>query len=176
MDEVEISVSPKKGNLHDLNNWRGTNLLGVVSKVVSIMLNVRSQKLLKKNGHPMQLAATPKAGCAEAVFSLKKMLQSRRENGVDSCAIFINLMKAYDSTNHEIISLASKKMGAPDECVKWVETLCGDFEVVLNIGREEISFKHDCGVRKGVNLAPTLFTMSMQLVPEDMLDKLKKKK
>ena len=59
---------PKKGDLHDFNNWRGINLLDVGSKVMSITLNVRAQKLLESNGHPMQFGATPKVGCAEAVF------------------------------------------------------------------------------------------------------------
>ena len=34
----------KKGDIHDLNNWRGINLIDACSKVVSIILNVRAQK------------------------------------------------------------------------------------------------------------------------------------
>ena len=54
---------PKKGVLHDLNKWRGMNLLCVVSKVFRIILNERAQKLLKKNEQPMYFGATPKVGC-----------------------------------------------------------------------------------------------------------------
>ena len=76
---------------------------------------------------------------------------------------------------HKVASLVLKKMGSPDEHTKWVEKSHGDFEVVLNIGREEISFKCGCGVRQGDNLATTLFIIVMQLVAKDMVDELKKK-
>ena len=33
---------PKKGDLFDLNNWRGINLLDVASKIESIVLNGRA--------------------------------------------------------------------------------------------------------------------------------------
>ena len=68
LDEVEISASPKKSNLHDLNNLIGMNLLDVVSKVFIFILNSSSQKLLKKRAHTMQHDATPKVNCAEVVF------------------------------------------------------------------------------------------------------------
>ena len=51
----------------------------------------------------MQFGATPKVGCTEAVFSLKTTLQSRREMGIDSHAMFIDLVKEYDSAKHTII-------------------------------------------------------------------------
>ena len=66
--KLRLVPLPKKGNLHDLNNLIGMNLLDIVSKVFIFMLNARSQKLLKKKGHTMKFDATPKVGCAEAVF------------------------------------------------------------------------------------------------------------
>ena len=39
---------PKKGDAYDLNNWIGINLLDVCSKILSAILNKRSQLLLKK--------------------------------------------------------------------------------------------------------------------------------
>ena len=167
---------PKKGNLHDLNNWRGINLLDVVSKIVSIILNRRAQKLLEKNSHPMQFGATPKVGCAEAVFSLKTILQSRREHDLETFIIFIDLVKAYDSIKHEIISIALKKMGALDKFIQWVEKLYGDFNVILKVGKEEICIEYGCGVWQGDNLVPTLFIIVMQLVAENIINELIKAK
>ena len=171
--ESRLVPLPKKGDLHDLNNWRGINLIDVCSKVMSIILNARAQKLIKINGHPMQFGATPKVGCAEAVFSLKSILQARREMGLDTYAIFIDLVKAYDSVRHDVISLALRKMGAPEKYIKWIEKLHQDFGVTLKIGREEIYIKYGCGVRQGDNLAPTLFIIVMQLVAEDIIRQLK---
>ena len=78
-------------------------MLEIVSKVVSIFLNIREQLLLKSNRYPMQFGATPKGGCSEAVFSLKTLLQSRREHRIDSYAMLIDLVKAYNSIINEFI-------------------------------------------------------------------------
>ena len=52
--------------------------------------------------------------------------------------------------------------------------MCGCFELGLKILRKETSIKHGCGVRKGDNIAPTLFIIVMQLVSEDVLDEMMK--
>ena len=64
-------------------------------------------------------------------------------------------------------------MGAPEKYVKWVEKLRGDFEVMIKVGKEEIAIRHSCKVRKGDNLSPTLLIISMWLVAQCMLAKLK---
>ena len=61
----------------------------------------------------MQFGATPKVGCSEVMFSLKTLLQNRREMGHDPHAVFIDLVKSYDSVRHDVIVLALRKMGAP---------------------------------------------------------------
>ena len=43
----------KKGDLHNIKNWRGINLIEIASKVVSIFINMREQILLNNNGNPM---------------------------------------------------------------------------------------------------------------------------
>ena len=148
---------PKKGDLFDLNNWRGINLLDVASKIESIVLNGRAQKLLKKNKHSMQFGSTPLVGFSEAVLSLKSILQSRKENGIDTYAVFIDLVKAYDSIKHDIIYASLEKMGAPKKFINWVEKLYKDCNVSLKIGKEEVIINYGYGVKQGDNLAPTLF-------------------
>jgi len=138
---------PKKGDIHNLNNFHCINLLDMISKVMSIILNSRAQKLLETNGDPMQFGATPKVGCSKAVFSLKIILQSRREYGLDMYAVFIDLVKAYNSIKHNVISIALRKNRAPEKYIKWVEKLYGDFEVILKVGREEIAIQYRCGIR-----------------------------
>ena len=39
---------PKKGDLWDLNNWRGIMLLGAASKTISMAINGRLQRPLKE--------------------------------------------------------------------------------------------------------------------------------
>ena len=69
----------------------------------------------------MKLGAAQKEGCAEADFSLKRMLQSRRQMGIDVRAIFVDLEKVRESMKHDVSSLSLKIMGATDRHSKWVK-------------------------------------------------------
>ena len=99
---------PKKGYLSNPINWRGINLLDVASKIVSISINKRLQKLIQTRGVTYQIGATPKTGCPNG-FCLKMLLQARREHDKDTCCVFINLVKVYDSIQHEVTSMTLKK-------------------------------------------------------------------
>ena len=115
----------------------------------------------------------PKVWCAEAAFSLKSMVQSRREHGIGARASFIDIIKARDRIKHEVISSALRKIGAPERHTRWVEKSCGDFEVILKIGKEDVAIPCGCGIWQGDNLAPTLLIIVVQLVSEDIIDDLK---
>ena len=105
----------KKGDLSNPNNWRGINLLDVASKIVSIIINKRIQKLIYKRGVTYQFGATPKTGCQNGLFCLKTLSQTRREHNVDTYCVFIDLVKAYDSIQHKIIAMTLEKMGVPQK-------------------------------------------------------------
>ena len=122
-----VKPLPKKGDLLDLNNWHRITLLDCISKVVSIFLNSRLQKLLKKNGTPYQFGATPNLGCQDAVFSLKSFLQECREKGMDTYLVFIDLVKAYDSIQYQLIKKALNLLGAPPNIINWILKLYSNF-------------------------------------------------
>ena len=80
-----MSKNPsKKGNLSNPNNWRGINLLDVVSKIMSLVIKSRLQYILKSEAIPVQFGASPKTGCPEGYFSLKSLLQLRKEHNMNS--------------------------------------------------------------------------------------------
>ena len=113
-----ITPLPKKGDLSDPNNWHGITLLDVISKVVSIFLNNRLQRMLKTNGVPYQFGATPSLGCLDAVFTLKTLLQERREKGFDTWVTFIDLVKAYNLIQHDVIRKTLEILGAPANIIE----------------------------------------------------------
>jgi hypothetical protein len=47
---IRLKMLPKKGDLPDLNNWRGIMLLDDASKIPSMIINDRLQRLLKEVG------------------------------------------------------------------------------------------------------------------------------
>jgi len=118
-----LRALPKKGDLSNPNNWRGINLLDVTSKIVSKLVTRRLQTVLFDEGTPFQFGSTPGTGCPDAVFSLKTILQSRREVDLDSWVVYVDLVKAFDTANHALLTALLRKMGIPDKVVRVVRSL-----------------------------------------------------
>jgi hypothetical protein len=45
----------------------------------------------------------PDKGCADATFTLKTALQTLREHDQESWVLFVDLVKAYDTVNREML-------------------------------------------------------------------------
>ena len=76
--------------------------------MLSIVLNMREQKIFKINGHTIQFGTTPGVGRDEAVFLLKTKSQTIIKHNADSYVLFVDLIKEHDSVKHEVVSLALK--------------------------------------------------------------------
>ena len=130
--------------------------------------------MIRTRGITHQFGATPKTGCQNGLFCLKSLLQTRREHEMDTYCVFIDLVKAYDSVQHEIIMLTLQKMGVPPKLCGTIKKLYSDFHVLLKVGKEERKIEMGCGVRQGDNLAPTLFILVMQVVSQVIQDEFDK--
>ena len=106
----------------DPNNYRCVNLMDVVLKILSRILNKRLFKLLDKNGTKYQFGGTPK-GCRDRIFTLKTLLHTRRNHNLGTHVACIDLVKAYDTANHELLIQILKKFGAPTKLYLVIERL-----------------------------------------------------
>ena len=71
-----------KKDSSDPNNYRGINLMDVVSKIFSKILNKRLFMILDRHCTRFQFGSTPGIGCREAIFTLKTLLGARRNHGL----------------------------------------------------------------------------------------------
>lgn len=91
-----LKLLPKKGDLSGPNNWRGIMLLVAPRKVVSSVISNRLQEFLKTEGMEEQCGSMPGRGCSDASFSLQMALSKRKEHGLPTWALFVDLVKAFD--------------------------------------------------------------------------------
>jgi hypothetical protein len=61
-----------------------------------------------------QAGSTPGKGCADATFTLKTALQTLREHGQESWVLFVDLVKAYDTVNREMLWKILTTLGVPE--------------------------------------------------------------
>jgi hypothetical protein len=121
-------------------------LMDVCSKIFSSVMNGRAFHLLNKNGTRFQFGGTPELGCRDGLFVLKTMLTMQKNHNLQSYVAFVDLVKAYDTANHELLLTLLEKYGAPPLFVSAVERMYQDLVVVLKIEKEKQEFCQSVGV------------------------------
>ena len=152
------------------NQYRIVNLMDVGSKIFSRILTARLYKLLALHGTKYQFGATPNSGCQDANYTLKTLLHLRRQHNLETFVVFADLAKAFDTTDHVLISNILQRYGAPPRLVNSIERLYSNLHVTLKIGKESTDIDQTVGVRQGDNLSPVIFLFVMTAFSE-ILDK-----
>jgi hypothetical protein len=81
---------------------------------------------------------------------------------------FVDLVKAYDTANHDLLIKILKKYGAPPKFVAAVQTIYTNLKVVLKIEKEVCEILQSVGVQQGDNMAPVLFLYLMSAAAETL--------
>ena len=159
---------PKSGDLSDPNKWRGVMLMDVCSKIFSSVMNGRAFQLLDANGTRFQFGGTPTLGCRDGLFVLKTLLTMRKNHNLPSHVAFVDLVKAYDTANHDLLLDILERYGAPPRFVSAIARTYQDLVVVLKIEKEVVELPQTVGVRQGDNMAPVLFLFLMSAFAETL--------
>jgi len=159
---------PKTGNLSDPNKWRGVMLMDVCSKIFSSVMNGRAFHLLQLHGTKFQFGGTPTLGCQHGLFTLKTLLNAHKNHHLPSFVAFIDLVKAYDTANHDLLINILEKYGAPPKFVAAIKKMYTNLKVVLKIDKEIRDICQSVRVRQGNNMAPVLFLFLMSAAAETL--------
>jgi len=158
-----LKLIPKKGDPHDLNNWRGIMLMEAAPKLISSIVSSRiKENILIEEGLEEQNGFMPRRGCRDGIFSLKLALQKRREHGLDTWAVFVDLIKAFDSVPRESLYRVLDKFGVPPKMKRIIINLHSDLIVKIQAGDSDVEIGSTGGVKQGCTMAPILFLIYMQ--------------
>jgi hypothetical protein len=129
-------------------------------------MNGRAFKLLEQHGTRFQFGGTPELGCRDGLFVLKTLLTMQKNHNLPSYVAFVDLVKAYDTANHDLLLDILKEYGAPPRFVLAVEQIYQDLVVILKIKKEVVELPQSVGVQQGDNMAPVLFLFLMSAFAE----------
>jgi hypothetical protein len=111
-----MKLLPKKGDLHNVmvQNWRAICLLDIASKILSNTLVSRMQKVQEAEGlETTQSGFRGMRGSIDGLFSVFVALQKRKEHNLSTWALFIDLVKAFDTVSREALFLILRRFGMP---------------------------------------------------------------
>jgi len=165
---ARLVLLPKKGDLSLCKNWRGICLLDISSKILSSVLVARMGELMKRIGMESQVGFRWDRGTIDGLFTTYLGLSKRKEHGLETWALFIDLVKAFDSVPRDALFAVLRRYGMPDHFVKVLIRLHYGAKVKVKIGDVDSEINSTIGVRQGSCEGPVLFLFIMQAAMETL--------
>jgi hypothetical protein len=135
---------------------------------MSGIINFRLTTLIETYGLDQQFGYTPGKGIIDALFAIRTALQLRREHQFLTYAVFVDLIKAFDKTNHDLLFALLLPFGAPEGPVDIIRRLHKDFKLKFTLEKLDATIDYTVGVRQGDNMAAMLFLFLMHTVMESL--------
>ncbi|XP_046976555.1 uncharacterized protein LOC124542674 [Vanessa cardui] len=160
-------VKNKTGNISDKSNYRPISLATVAAKVLDGLLDTQLDKYL--NLHDNQFGFRPGLSTESAILCLKQTVRYYTERSTPVFACFLDLSKAFDLVNYDILWKKLQHTGIPLEIsnlfkfwylnqvnvVRWSESLSKPYRL-------------ECGVRQGGLTSPKLFNLYINALIEEL--------
>ncbi|KAE9414744.1 hypothetical protein Angca_006938, partial [Angiostrongylus cantonensis] len=154
----------KKGDLHDLGNYRPICLLSTVYKLFARVILNRIDRTLEE-GQPCEQAWFRKGfSTLGHIHTLTRLIEVSREYKRPLCLTFIDLEKAFDSIEIEAVMEVLGSQGVPTQYIKILRELYNNFTAKISPFYNDINVNVKRGVRQGDTISPKLFTATLQNV------------
>ena len=100
-----IPIFKNKGDQLAVSNYRPISLLSNINKIFEKLVYSRLYSFLQLHNciYELQFGFRAKHSTNHALFSLTEMIRDALDNGNFACGIFIDLQKAFDTVDHQIL-------------------------------------------------------------------------
>ena len=162
-DQLKIAkVTPvfKTGDKTDPGNYRPISVLSCISKILEKIMYNRLYDYLTKNDilFKKQFGFQKNHSTEHALLELVSEISESFENNKCTLGIFIDLSKAFDTVNHDILISKLRRYGITGTNLDWFENyLTNRKQCVTYDGLLTKTKRIVCGVPQGSILGPLLF-------------------
>jgi hypothetical protein len=144
-------------------------LLDAASKILSMIINSRLQRLLKEIGFEEQNGFSSGRVCADGSFCIRQALKKRRAHGQELWVLFVDLVKAFDSVPRDVLWAVLSKLGASAHLIHVIKRMNADLKVTFDLNGEPVEVPCIVGVKQGCLLSPALFNFVMHAWLESLV-------
>ncbi|KAE9415817.1 hypothetical protein Angca_008245, partial [Angiostrongylus cantonensis] len=153
-----------KGDLRDISNYRPICLLSVVFKLFTRVILNRIDGTLEERQPSEQAGFLKGSRTMDHIHTITRFTEVSREHKRQLCLTFIDLQKAFDSTEKEAVMEALDSEGVSTQYINILCKLCKNFTTNISPFYNDINVDVKRGVRQGDTISPKLFTATLQNV------------
>ena len=129
----------KKGDLSlFIGNYRGITMLEVAYKIVAQILLARLKVIKGSKEHldhenQCGLGFRNSRGCSGGSFTIQALLNKRREHNLETCILFLDLVKAFDMLPRELLWNTLERFGVPLKLISVLRAMHKSIEVLFEV-------------------------------------------
>ena len=156
----KLSPVFKKDSKLDYSNYRPISLLSNIDKILEKLMYKRLYIFLNNNNIINNFGFRQQYSTSHALINITENIRKALDDGNIGCGVFVDLQKAFDTVDHQILLAKLNHYGIRGVSNDWFKSYLSNRNQYVSInGFDSGLTTINCGVPQGSVLGPLLFLL-----------------